>query len=239
MVPCSAIATALILFFPGFVPISDDEPSARAADQETLAPFAGLVGEWKGTGQVRRGSARGAWTESADWAWKLTKDSAALEMKAPGGKYLRDAVLRPGPEAGTFAMEATLSDGGSRRFAGKIGDRSALTLAAENPGDAAEGPVRITLTPLHDTRLLMLLEGPDPAGGLERLGEVGFTRQGVAFAAGDSAPVCIVTGGRGSMTVSYKGKTYPVCCSGCKDLFEDDPEAILAEAEAKREGDGK
>ncbi len=36
------------------------------------------------------------------------------------------------------------------------------------------------------------------------------------------------------MTVSYKGKTYHVCCSGCRDLFKEDPEAVLAEA-AERE----
>ena len=51
-----------------------------------------------------------------------------------------------------------------------------------------------------------------------------------AFAAGESGPVCIVTEGRGTIQVSHKGKTYYVCCSGCKDLFTKDPEAILAEA---------
>ena len=34
--------------------------------------------------------------------------------------------------------------------------------------------------------------------------------------------------------VSYKGKTYFVCCTGCRDLFKDHPERILAEA-AERE----
>jgi YHS domain-containing protein len=63
-----------------------------------------------------------------------------------------------------------------------------------------------------------------------RLGEVGYTRNGVAFASGESGPLCIVTEGRGTISVSYKGKSYYVCCSGCKDLFNKDPESILAEA---------
>ncbi|MCB9949391.1 MAG: YHS domain-containing protein [Planctomycetaceae bacterium] len=31
----------------------------------------------------------------------------------------------------------------------------------------------------------------------------------------------------------YKGKTYYVCCTGCKQAFEDDPEGIIAAAEER------
>ena len=60
------------------------------------------------------------------------------------------------------------------------------------------------------------------AGPVEQASEI-------QFAAGESYPPCIVTEGRGTIQVSYKGKSYWVCCSGCKDLFNDNPEAILAE----------
>ena len=36
-------------------------------------------------------------------------------------------------------------------------------------------------------------------------------------------PECIVSGGEASMTVSYNGKTYYVCCSGCRDEFNANP----------------
>ena len=68
---------------------------------------------------------------------------------------------------------------------------------------------------------------------------MGYTRKGVAFAAGESGPVCIVTEGRGTTQVTHKGKTYYVCCSGCKDLFNKDPEAVLAEAAERAEGEGE
>ncbi len=55
---------------------------------------------------------------------------------------------------------------------------------------------------------------------------------------GDSYPVCIVTEGRGTIPVTYGGKTYYVCCSGCKDLFEEEPEAILAEAAERKASKG-
>jgi YHS domain-containing protein len=220
---------AMILVLAFFAP---DAPPRRAADQAALKPFAGLVGEWKGTGLPRRGSSRGAWTESAGWAWKLSNDSAALRFSSEKGKYLKAAVLKPGTAPGTFLLEATLADGASRSFSGKPNARNTLVLTPEAPVE--QGLARITLTPLHDTRFLMLLEAGEAGGGLARLGEVGFTRQGVAFAAGDSAPACIVTEGRGTIPVMHKGRTYYVCCSGCKDLFHDDPEAVLAEAERRK-----
>ena len=42
----------------------------------------------------------------------------------------------------------------------------------------------------------------------------------MAFAVGDSYPACLVTGGRGTIEVKHEGKSYWVCCSGCKELFE-------------------
>ena len=42
-----------------------------------------------------------------------------------------------------------------------------------------------------------------------------------------------------TIAVSYKGKTYYVCCSGCRDLFNENPEAILAEAAERQRVKGK
>jgi YHS domain-containing protein len=33
--------------------------------------------------------------------------------------------------------------------------------------------------------------------------------------------------------VSYNGKDYYVCCSGCRDAFKENPEKYIKEAEAK------
>ena len=213
----------------------DKVAPGRCADQEALKAYAPLVGSWRGVGQVERYRARGAWMESADWAWKLTSDSAGLEITVKKGRYLKAGVLRPCKAPSTFVFEATLADGTSRTFAGAAaGDRKPLVLTADAKA-LAGGVRRVSITPLHDTRLLVRLEAEDPERHtFSRLGEVGYTREGVTFAAGESYPLCIVTEGRGTIQVSYKGKTYWVCCSGCRDLFNDNPEAVLAEA-AERE----
>ena len=222
---------------------ADDKGKAapgRRADQEALKAYAPLVGSWRGVGQVQRGRVRGAWTESADWAWKLTRDSAGLEITVKKGKYLKAGVLRPGRAPGTFVFEATLADGTSRTFAGAAsGDTKRLVLTADDKGPAV-GVRRVSITPLHDTRLLVLLEAEDPGRqSFSRLGEVGYTREGVAFASGESYPLCVVTEGRGTIRVRYKGKTYWVCCTGCRDLFNDDPESVLAEAAAREKANAK
>ena len=212
----------------------------RRADQEALKAYAPLVGAWRGVGQVERGRTRGAWTESADWAWRFTGDSAGLEITVKKGKYLKAGVLRPGKASGTFVFQATLADGMSRTFAGTVaGDGKPLVLTAD-AGAPAGGVRRVSITPLHDTRLLVLLEAEDPERhAFSRLGEVGYTREGVDFAAGESYPICVVSEGRGTIQVSYKGKTYWVCCSGCRDLFDDDPESVLAEAAAREKARAK
>ena len=218
----------------------DKVAPGRRADQEALKAYAPLVGSWRGVGQVERGRVRGAWVESADWAWKLTSDSAGLEITVKKGKYLKAGVLRPGKAPGTFVFEATLADGTSRTFAGAAaGDSKPLVLTADATAPAG-GVHRVAITQLHETRLLVRLEAEDPERHtFSRLGEVGYTREGVAFAAGESYPLCVVTEGRGTIPVSYKGKTYWVCCSGCRDLFHDQPESVLAEAAAREKATAK
>jgi hypothetical protein len=211
-------------------PVSD---GGRARDQAALKPFAPLVGAWRGTGQVRRGSAKGAWTESAQWAWTLDQDHAALVLKLDGGKHLKQAVLRPLERSTCFELTATLADGTTRTFRGTADERDSLQLVADPPVDS--GLARLTIVPLHENRTLIRLEAattnPDQ---FEKLGEVGYTREGARFAVGDSSPECIVTGGRGTIAVQHQGKTYYVCCTGCRELFDDDPDAILAEYQSRR-----
>ena len=44
----------------------------------------------------------------------------------------------------------------------------------------------------------------------------------------------MVTGGLGTIEIEHAGKKYYVCCTGCRDLFQDDPEGVLAEYRERR-----
>ena len=52
--------TAALIFI--LASIGADGAEKRTADQASLREYGKLVGEWRGTGQLQRGSARGAWT---------------------------------------------------------------------------------------------------------------------------------------------------------------------------------
>jgi hypothetical protein len=102
-------------------------------------------------------------------------------------------VLRPGKAPGTFVFDATLTDGTSPALASAAGDVKRLVLTADAKAPAG-GVRRVSINPLHDTSLLVLLEAEDPERHtFSRLGEVGYIREGVAFAAGETYPLCIVT----------------------------------------------
>lgn len=159
------------------------------AGQKALKPSGGRVGPWRGVGQPKRQSNRGARAETAFWTRGLSRDTAALDLAIDRGKYLGSARLAPLKEPGRFQLDAVLVDGSRRTFQGQGVDRGRLVLTTV-------GVPRITLTPLRDAGFLMLPGlGTLASDEYYRLGEVGFTRQGVAFAAGESYPACIVSEG--------------------------------------------
>jgi YHS domain-containing protein len=39
-----------------------------------------------------------------------------------------------------------------------------------------------------------------------------------------------VTGGAAAMTLTYQGRSFPICCTGCRDEFNENPEKYLKKA---------
>lgn len=211
-----------------------DDPSQREADQKALGPLQAYIGGWRGVGQVRRGSNKGAWTEEADWAWKFQNQRACLSFNSPNGKYFHNGRIATTDKPGEFVWIGTLADGKTVvRYRGTL-DKGNLVLTAEE--ERANLPARISVrTVANGDRLVVLYERRLGDGDrFLRLSEVGYTRKGSGFGGGSSYPECVVTGGHSTMTVEYKGQKYPVCCSGCRDLFVEDPEGVLAEYRTRK-----
>ena len=238
-------ACGLLLVFTPLLPshaTAQQQPKASemTRDKEALAPLQAVVGRWRGTGQLRRGSARGSWGEHATWRWSFDAGRAGLELRAMKGKYFRSAGLRRGKKAGDFELQARLARGpetatysGRRERDGRL----VLTMDPEAHEKILAAPARVTMRLLaKDRRLVVLYEGRRiESGRFFRLGEVGFTRKGESIAAGDGYPQCVVTGGKGTITVEHDGRTYSVCCSGCRDAFQDNPRSVLAEWRDRRQ----
>ncbi len=238
--PRQVLAPALVLAaFVGALLSAQDKPADKLrADKEALAPLQGLVGKWKGSGFLRRGSTKGSWREDTTWAWKFTEGRAYLEFNTPGARHLRKGRLEATRESGRFSLNVELpNEGGDALYRGAKNKDDKLVLdriKAERKDSPA--PARISLGLLvKGKRLVVLYEGRNAKSGrYYRLGEVGYTLSGTSISSGSGQPECVVTGGRGTIRVEHKGKDYTVCCKGCLEAFRDDPEAILAEWSKRR-----
>jgi len=105
-------------------PAEKNPTSRSASDRKALEPLKVFVGEWKGVGQLRRGSTRGSWIEESVWAWKFEKRRAALVFKTPKGKYFTAGRLFPGDKTGQFRFVGALPDGKTTvSYSGSQNDR--------------------------------------------------------------------------------------------------------------------
>ncbi len=210
---------------------ADDAERERGGAKEALKSLQEFIGSWKrGVGQPKRGSTRGAWIEEADWAWRFEGNQAELAFKLKDGKYFSAGRVKAGDKPGEFRLVAILPDGKTQEtYAGTLDDDGQLVLLAAEERDGR--PARISLRLVAaGKRLLMLYERRiGETDRFSRLAEVGYTREGSGFGQGTTQRECVVTGGAGTIPVTYKGQTYYVCCTGCRDYFNDDPEAALAE----------
>ncbi len=208
-------------------------PQTAASDKQALAAVQSYVGQWRGVGQPKRGSSQGAWTEEAQWSWHFHQGRAELVAQLDGDKFFRALHLRPAATSGEFQLTAIPADlqadpAEAPQFRGKLAD-GVLVLAATAP--QADLPARISIRLVAGgDRMLVLYEKQLGTGAYARLAEVGSTRQGSDFAkSAASGPECIVTGGLGTIAVMFEGKKYYVCCTGCREYFDEDPARAVAE----------
>ena len=214
---------------------AEPEPKApsKAATIDALRDFNGLIGSWRGIGQVKRGSPQGAWQEKAELVWELKPKSTGIRIKIDEGKEWQTALLAYDATSKLFTLTAEFPDKTGRKYQGKFAENRLVLEGLDEKKEVH----RITLTLLNENRMLILFEKrPEQQSFFTRVGEVGYQRQGTKIAAvGGSGPICVVTGGAGTIAVMHKGKTYYVCCTGCRDAFNDDPEGILAAYEKTME----
>jgi hypothetical protein len=226
----AALALTLTPFGTGL----PDPPRLMSA-REGLQPLNVLVGSWKGTGYpegTREERAAGFWTETIAWEWRFKGDDAWLAVTFDKGKYFTTGELRFLSEKPAYQLTLTSPEKTTLTFVGTLKDK---TLTLERTGGPANEDQRLVFNLLHYNRYLYRFE-TRPAGsalGFEKKYQVGATKEGVPFAEVPKGPECIVSGGLGTMKVTYKGKEYYVCCSGCRAEFLADPEKYVKEAEAK------
>lgn len=236
--------------------ISDEKRAQAIVD--ALQPFQVLLGQWH---WVTR-KAFGDFSKTDDdllWIWDFQTDASrpAIKGTSESNPYFQKIwltwladdekfqVTGKTPEGGTRILQGTWTAKGEPREEsdGKRSQRSyemQLTQVSPDTGDQW----RMTLRQVDNNQYQMdLMRRPASGKQFGPLDSVRQQRLGTSFAVADSdnpGPKCIISGGLGTMSVQYKGKSYPVCCSGCAAAFNDDPErwlAKLAEKEKSKKED--
>jgi YHS domain-containing protein len=226
-------------------------PDAHADDTEgrdippAFSSFEYLVGRWNGqaTPKDSAQSFRG-WPEKHTWAWTFAAGKpTGLTLAIDGGKVLADGKLTYDPARKRYRLDghAPKPRGGAIAFEGGF-DASGKTLvldqvvaAAARGRNANAEVVRLSIRP--NSNFIRYTMGVDrkEAGTTQfsRSIEVGLGKEGESLAGGATAsdrPKCIVTGGAAAMTISYNGQTFPICCTGCRDEFNENPEKYIKKA---------
>ena len=226
-----------------------DDPKAEAAPGREIpaqfAPFEYLIGSWKGSGVPAANRVRG-WPETHAWAWKFEKGNpVGMSVATTGDKVLTKAQLSFDSAAKKYTLDGTDPAGKAVVFTGGF-DKTGKALVLDRVGATTDGAKqRFTMTPNANFVRYTLRFTEQEAGSpqFKPVIEVGLTKEGESFAAGGSAadlPKCIVTGGAAAMSGSYQGKSYPRCCTGCKDEVNDNPDKYVKKLAMRTEaGAGK
>ena len=226
----------LYLFIPLSAFLLIGEPVPKLG-KEALQPLQALVGNWKATGTPegsREEKQKGFWTENIACAWQFKGQDVSLQFTLDKGKHFTKADLRYLPESKIYELTATTAENEKQTFVGSLTEgkqkQQVLTLDRSTKSEMH----RVVVTILHNNRFLYYFETkPLDGTSFTRKFQVGATKEGEPFANVGKGNECIVSGGRGTIPVTHAGKTYYVCCTGCKDAFKEDPETYIKEYEAK------
>src|SRR5262249_15164518 len=181
------------------------------------------------------------------WSWLFQKGKAAgLSVAITGGKVITTGRLTFNEKHRCYRLEGMRAKpaGGPIAFEGKL-DSSGKVLELEQVAprtSPSEQSARwkLSIRPNSNfVRYSVWIDRLEPgSSSFGRFIDVGGTRQGECFAAGSATaerPKCIVTGGAASMTMTYDGRSFPICCTGCRDEFNENPQKYLKLASLKAE----
>jgi YHS domain-containing protein len=230
------IASVVALILASAALTANPQPAKQKTPREALQVFGDLIGVWNGTGTpmgTREEKQKGFWVEKMDWGWQFKGNDAWIKIDFNKSKNFTVGEIRYLPEKDQFELTLTNTKKEKLTFVGAITMRDTTRILTVDRDDGKESQ-RLVFTLLHSNRFLYKYDvKADGRPLFATKWSVGATKDGEAFAAGSGKPECVVSGGAGTMAVSFMGKTYYVCCTGCRDEFNATPAKYVAEYEAK------
>jgi YHS domain-containing protein len=206
------------------------KPEDQAKVKKALQEVQDFIGLWNLEGTQKTSTKTEAWKEKVSWGWKFKDGDAWITVSFGDegkGKYFTTGELKYNLEKKKYQLNLTGTDKTEQAFEGDTLRSGGLKMERK---DAKTGDVyRLTLNTLADgVRFQMKFEKQDGGKGLfSSVFAMNGNKDGESIAGGSKKQECIVSGGAASIAVSYKGKTYFVCCTGCRDEFNANPEKYV------------
>lgn len=261
----SAMAEAPVEFKPLTLSAIETPPTSATSDATRLSeddqirtiisrlqPLQILLGQWRGT--TRREFENFKAVDNHEWVWDLrtSPSQPALVIRSDKSPYLRAGRLTWDTQQNCFVLSATDGEGKERRLKGDFSEAPheitgsddkqhrvfRLELNEERAGQEGE-QWQLAFAHQENNRYLLELGKRRGMATVSRYDTVSTQREGTSFALSDTGyaeRTCIISEGLGTTELTWKGRSYWVCCSGCKAAFEEDPERWIAlAAERSRE----
>ncbi len=221
-----------LVFCATVVAYAADKPDAAKA-KKGLQELGEFVGTWNLTADSKTSGKLVSWKETVNISWKFKGDDAWLAFDIVRDKMPASGELRYDPAKKQYTLKLAVKetkDAATSKDVLLTGElkRGKLTLSGK---DAATSDVtRLSMNTISDSiRLSMTTELQEKGSGpFETITKAVGNKEGESLAGGGSKkPECIITGGTASIAVSYMGKTYYVCCTGCRDEFNEYPKKYV------------
>lgn len=232
----SWIAATLFLALPFLLPLAEAGKKAKGGEdpKEALQAVQEFIGGWKGTGSSEKNKSE-IWKETASWSWRFKGKDVFLSVDMDTSKLYKHGELRYDPAKDKYELTLIDKEGTKLVFLGEM-KKNVLTLDRLDPDSGDTQQLKLNTVADGDRLIMTSYVKPEGRTMFLKQFQLAYTKEGVTFGveAGGKKPECVVTGGLGTMAVSYMGTTYYVCCSGCRDAFNENPAKILAEYKAKK-----
>jgi hypothetical protein len=227
------LAMALVIGVSGVMALAADK-SDKAKVMEGLRELDEFIGGWKGSGSTKAAPkpTDPFWSEKMDWSWRFKGDDVWLSFKSDG-KFLKTGDLRYLPAKKKYEMTVTTPEGKSLVFQGEYKDDK-LTLERTDKEKNVVQQVRM-YTAAEGIRFMYNVQSKTVGTTIWRPEFfIASGKEGESLAKTEKKNECVVSGGRGTTTVSFGGETFYVCCSGCADAFRENPKKYVDEFKAKK-----
>jgi len=223
------ISVSLIAIHPALFAGQSSTPNPA---KEALQELQDYIGTWKGNGTSERDKTA-IWKEAMSWSWRFKGTDCWLQLEVKDSKFYKSGELRYLIDKRNYQLTLVDKSDKTLVFTGEL-VKNYLTLNRVDPASKETQQIKFNSASSGDRLVATYSVMPENRTAFTQEWQIGMTREGVQLAAGKQGPECIVTGGLGTITVTYNGATYYVCCGGCRDAFKEEPEKYIKEFQAKK-----